>query len=204
MIEIEKKFLLNDSDLENIAAKTEFLSEQIIEDIYYDTTDYRLTIQDIWLRKRNNKFELKLPLLNLAKFITPIDRYEETESEEIIRKTLKLPLIGNLEQLLIETGYQPFFQGWTTRRKYKKGHIFIDIDSVESGDFYYSLAELEILVEDETKIAEAEKHILDCAEELGLKIALVRGKVIEYLKRMKPAHYHALIKAGVVKDEENG
>jgi len=41
---------------------------------------------------------------------------------------------------------------------------------------------------------------MNFAKTQNLTIAPVRGKVIEYLKRIKPNHYQALVQAKVIKD----
>lgn len=56
------------------------------------------------------------------------------------------------------------------------------------------------MVSSEPKIAAATEKIIIFAEDHGLAIATVRGKIIKYLKRAKPDHYQALVKTGVVKD----
>jgi len=52
-VEIEKKYELVESDLNAIKSNFEFLWEKKIEDKYFDTEDFYLCKNNIWLRKRN-------------------------------------------------------------------------------------------------------------------------------------------------------
>jgi hypothetical protein len=56
------------------------------------------------------------------------------------------------------------------------------------------------MVNDKFEIESAIEKIMGFAKAQNLTIAPVRGKVIEYLKRVKPNHYQALVQANAVKD----
>lgn len=198
MIEVEKKFILNEQDKERLTKDAQFLNERIFTDIYYDTEIFSLTSKDKWLRSRESRFELKLPLHNGADRLA--DQYDELESEQKIREALNLPSNGNLADDLAKAGYSPFCTCKTTRRKYKKEPFIIDLDIVDFEDFTYNIGEIELMVNDKSEIEDAIEKIMIFAKEQNLTIAPVRGKVIEYLKRTKPNHYQALIQAKVVKD----
>ena len=66
-------------------------------------------------------------------------------------------------------------------------------------DFGYETFEAEIMVQDENDVSAAEKKIMDFARERGIASAPGAGKVIVYIQRNNPAHYQALLKAGVVR-----
>jgi len=198
MIEVEKKFILNEQDKERLTKNAEFLNERVFTDIYYDTEIFSLTSYDKWLRYREGRFELKLPLHEGADRLA--DQYDELEDEQKIREALNLPPNGNLSDDLAKTGYSPFCTCKTTRRKYKKEPFIIDLDTVDFQDFTYNIGEIELMVKEKSEIESAIEKIMDFAKSQNLTIVPVRGKVIEYLKRAKPNHYQALIDAKVVKD----
>ncbi len=200
MIEVEKKFLLSESDKSRLIKDAEFLSERIFTDIYYDTADYSLTTKDQWLRKRENRFELKLPMHTGPDRL--VDQYHELEDERSIREALNMSHSGNLERDLSVAGHLPFCACTTTRRKYARHPFIIDLDSVDFRDFTYRIGEIELMVKDAGEIEVAIEKIMAFAKEQNLTIAPVRGKVLEYLKRMKPDHYQALIQAHVIKEHE--
>ena len=198
MIEVEKKFILNEQDKERLTKDARFLNERVFTDIYYDTKIFSLTANDKWLRSREGRFELKLPLHEGADRLA--DQYDELEDEQKIREALNLPSNGNLADDLAKAGYFPFCTCKTTRRKYKKEPFIIDLDIVDFQDFTYNIGEIEMMVNEKSEIEGTIEKIMTFAKEQNLTIAPVRGKVIEYLKRTKPNHYQALVQVGVVKD----
>ncbi len=198
MIEVEKKFILNEQDKERLTKNAEFLNERIFTDIYYDTEFFSLTSNDKWLRSRDGKFELKISLCRGTDRLA--DQYEELEDEQKIRETLNLPINEKFADDLAKAGYFPFCTCKTTRRKYKKEPFIIDLDIVDFQDFTYNIGEIELMVNEKSEIENAIEKIIVFAKSQNLTIAPVRGKVIEYLKRIKPIHYQALVQAKVVKD----
>ncbi len=198
MIEVEKKFILTEESKTFLIEGAEFINERVFTDIYYDNEDFSLTTKDIWLRAREGKWELKIPLQNLGDRVA--DQYEEIQDENEIRKVLKISESGDFPLVLEKSGYLPFCVCKTTRRKYKKESFTIDLDTVEFKDFNYNIAEIELMVNDKSEVGEAVKRILDFAKNKNLTNVPVRGKVVEYLKRVKPNHYQALVEARVVND----
>lgn len=198
MIEVEKKFILTDEEEKRLLDGAEFLNEYTFTDTYYDTAEYALTSKDIWLRERDGKWELKIPLHKGAERLG--DQYQELTDEDEIRNYLKIPPKKTLAEDLEEAGFRPFCKFKTVRRKYKEAPFVIDLDTVDFGDFAYALGEIELLIEDGDDMNGAMEKIMEFGKKNGLKITHVRGKVIEYLKRVKPEHYQALVKANVVKD----
>lgn len=198
MIEVEKKFILTEKEKERLIKGAEFLNEKVFTDIYYDTNDFSLTSNDRWLRSRDGKFELKIPIHQGADRL--IDQYNELEDEQKIREALSLFSQRSISDDLARRGYYSFCTCKTTRRKYKKGLFIIDLDIVDFNHFTYTIGEIELMVNKKSEIKTAIGKIMSFAQEHNLNIAPARGKVIEYLKRMRADHYHSLIRAGVVKD----
>lgn len=196
MIEVEKKFILSSKDRERITEGAEFLSEKSFTDTYFDTSDYLLTKADKWLRLRDNRFELKLPM-NQGKGSSQrqLDQYEELDTDEAIYKALDIKPTATLQKDLEINGYKPFSTFTTTRKKYKKGDFVIDLDVI---DFGYSIGEIELMVESQSEMEEALNKILAFAKEQGLSVAPVRGKVFEYIRRNSPEHFKALEEAEVL------
>jgi adenylate cyclase class IV len=97
----------------------------------------------------------------------------------------------------MKKGYVPFCTIVTTRRKYKKEGFGIDLDII---DFGYRLAEIEYMTDDQGKISEATQAIISLAKKHNIDTdAIVRGKVVEYLRLHNPAHFQALIDGKVIK-----
>jgi len=197
MIEIEKKFILNEREKEQILKNAQFLGDKIFTDIYYDTKDYSLTLKDYWLRFRDGKAELKVPVKKENN--TFINQYEEITDEDKIRQKINIPKVKDLISDLNVNNYNPFCKCKTTRTKYKKDIFSIDLDFVDFNDFSYNIAEVEIMIEKETTIDDAVEKINIFAKENNLKLESVKGKVIEYINRKIPHLYSELLNKGIVK-----
>ena len=168
---------------------------------YYTTTSpiswcyvYR---KDYWLRKRDNKWELKVPLNKETIDNRLTDQYHELESEKEIAEELGLEECEDFSQSIVLAGYEPFAKIVTDRESYRKGDFHLDFDEM---DFDFVTFEAELMVESADDVSRAEKKILDFAVEHGIAETKGRGKVIEYLARFKPEHYEALLRTGVVRD----
>ena len=120
----------------------------------------------------------------------------------------------DLKKDLALRGYTPFCTVTTLRRKYKKGPFIIDLDegrwedaTAQRGDaddrredIVYTLAEIELMVNDASETEAALHSIKTFAEQNGLTFGRVHGKAVVYLKEFRPEHFRALVKAGVVGD----
>ena len=197
MFEVEKKFKLSENESKRLLEGAEFISEKTFTDIYYDTLEYSLTKNDIWLRKRGDEFELKLPMHDPSEKGN-MQQYQEIEGEEKIREIFAIVPIADFESDIKVLGYEIFCNLTTTRQKLKKDKFTIDIDLVKSDDFFYELAEIELLVKEKDQMNKAAMEIENFATAQGLEKTYIRGKVLEYLFRKKPKHFTALIEAGVV------
>src|SRR3989338_5319540 len=118
MIEVEKKFLLNEVQKKRLLKGAELLQKKTFTDIYFDTKDRSLILKDFWLRRRDDIFELKTPHHKDKEHF--VDQYQEIRDEKEIRQHLKLPLKKDLLSDLQEAGYTPLCTCTTTRESYKK------------------------------------------------------------------------------------
>lgn len=197
MIEVEKNFDLKTGDRERLIKGAKFLRKLVFQDIYYDNKSYDLTRKDYWFRKRDDKWELKVPLSKESIDNRLTDQYRELESEKEIAKELGLEESPGFSQSVVLAGYEPFAKIVTKRESYQKDNFHLDFDEM---DFGFVTFEAELMVESTKDASRAEKRILNFAAEHGITEAKGRGKVIEYLARFSPLHYKALVKAGVIKN----
>jgi thiamine-triphosphatase len=197
MIEIEKKFVIDNNKKNQFVSEAEFLYKKVFTDTYYDNDDFSLTSKDIWLRSRDNNFELKIPVSISDKGF--INQYKELTDENLIKKHLNLQGSLPIKQLLVDNKYNQFCILTTTRERFKKGSFSIDIDTVTADSFNYSIAEVELMVEKESDMESALKQITSFMEQNNISESAVRGKVIEYLRQKNPNHYNALLSAGIIK-----
>lgn len=198
MIEVEQKFLVDRDQLENLLKTVRFIKEFSFVDTYYDTPDYALSKDDIWLRQRDRAWELKVPLDGQKKdYLT--NQYEEIVADEQIRQFLQIDSKQDLAQALLLYNYRPFCELKTVRRKYQQGEFNIDVDVVSGENFNYALIEVELLVDSSADVEIAKTKILTWAKEHGLAVKSVFGKVILYLQQQRPQHFQALVNSGTIK-----
>ena len=194
MIEVEKKFNLTEEEIARLISGATFVKELVIHDTYFDTDDYRLTLKDMWLRNREGKFEMKVPTHKRKDFL--FADYRELTTEEEIRSAIGFIEKGLLQDLLEKNGFTPFAKLVSTRRKYKKDDFTFDIDSIDYG---YNVAEIELMVTTDKEAEEAKKKIMALATSLKIEVKIVRGKLTEYMFRFCPAHHKALLDASILK-----
>ncbi len=196
MIEVEKKFFIEEKELLLLQQMATFVKKKSFTDIYFDTSDYRLTLKNMWLRKRDDLFELKIGLKEKRDFI---DQYLEIDKEEEIAKRLSLPLASGLEKALKEDGFFPFCTFSTTRTTYRLKDLTLDFDIANFGDMTYRVMECELIVPHADDIPLAEQkihHFLQEHQIISAKPAL--GKISVYLAHKRKDHYQALVDAGVL------
>ena len=199
MIEIEKKFIINEVTKARLLERAEFLSEKTIYDEYFDTEDFSLTKKDWWLRSRNGQFELKIA--DHEGINRLVDSYKEIEDETEIKKILNFPVERNLKELLSEQKYFVFCAFTTIRKKYQKEGFGLDLDIATAPNFSFEVAEIELMVNDQSEAKDAIDKILDFADHMGLEKKRVQGKVSAFLKLLKPNHFKALVDAGVLMED---
>jgi len=86
VVEVEVKFRYQPEQEREIASIARFVEEKSFEDTYYDIRPkYPLTRNDIWLRKRGESFECKVPPeLSGRSQLQHVDQYEELTQEKAI------------------------------------------------------------------------------------------------------------------------
>jgi len=203
MIEVEKKFLLTRKEQEVLLLGAEKISVSSEADIYFDYPDWRLTCSDIWLRERNGRPEVKIPITGNGR-VGSTDRYREIDSSS--KEVLTAVGISfedglNFQGHLFRDGLVRIADIITNRSKYRKDGFTIDVDDADfgNGEVHYSIVEVELLVGDESEAQMAEDRIFEFARCHGiLPTKHARGKLIEYICRYRREHFSALLKAGVV------
>lgn len=178
MIEVEKKFQPTSEQLEKLLSGAEFLGEKTIHDLYYDYPDYRMFKKDDRLRDRSGSFELKVSVKGGVAY--------EIDNEEEIKKYFgtEMDLKEFINQNLIS-----FIDYTTYRKKYIKDGFSIDVDQMSFGDLF---VEIELLVESEDSINEAENKILEISKSFGMEPKGPFVKREAYFTKVKPELYETL------------
>lgn len=197
-IEIEKKVKLDPNHIEQIEKTGTFVKEVEFRDTYFDKADFYLTTQNIWLRQREDKFELKVGVKGTD---GSIDRYEEITNEQEIVSYLDLAsnFSGNALDTFYNAGIVPFSSLVTQRRSYILDEVSIDIDIANFGDLMYRVAEFELLVSSLDQVKEAEKKIQNILQQLNIDSSIrIPAKLTYYLYHKCRKHYKALIDNQVI------
>jgi uncharacterized protein YjbK len=196
MIEIERKILLTEDQLDQLEKQSRSSQEVSFLDVYYDTKDYHLTGQNMWLRKREDRFELKRKVKDTA---SKNDIYEELVRDQDIKQAIGISADAELAQALPSHRIAPFCHLKTIRKSLALELLHLDIDICYEKDFTYRVAEIEFLVQTQDEIPMAEKKIEEWLSKQGLQLQKKpRGKLIEYLFQKRPDHYHYLKHMGVI------
>ena len=116
--EIERKFYPSKELSKLFESSAHSITSKIFTDIYYDTVDHKLTTRDIWLRKRDQIYELKFPFkeqtTNVEK-VAGVDRYNEiTDSNKIVQTLVDVP-----NTAFIKPSTENSFEFFVTENKIK-------------------------------------------------------------------------------------
>lgn len=195
MIEIERQFLLEPGHRDALLRDANFMATKIIKDVYYDTPDFALTRRDLWLRKRNDVFELKAPA------VTGDDRaeqYLEIMDTSLMLRYMHLEDAGDFATTLAQHNIQPFCACNIEREEYVLEGITLDFDITEFADgFQYSLGEAEIVVKDKSETEEAVQRLEEFMQRHGLETR-AEDKLVAYLRAQRQEHFDILREAGVL------
>lgn len=223
-IEIERKFVLSPQLAERLMTALESKGSSFekrsfqktrFTDIYYELTDtWTLTLRDWWLRRRETQWQLKVPWGDRS-CASELDTYRELETLTELEAVL-----GWSPDAALHHGHiEPFAQIVTERDTflvtYQGQTLRIDLDRA---DFGYAIGEIEALVQENgnehepTKaslptaeaVSLAENAIFSFAREMGIAAPrkTVHGKLAEYIRRFRPAHYAALVRHRIFNAED--
>lgn len=199
-IEVEGKFMFDEKSLLKLKSDSKLLCNSKFTDTYFDDDIYSLTTKNVWLRKRDSKFEMKVPLPSTKTNNKLLDCFKELNSEDEILQYLGIQKTNkSTEEILEEFGYKIFAKFTTERTTYQQGKFKIDLDSA---DFGYCVGEIEVMVENtEENIRNASQEIEQFAKRYNLQLynRTMRGKLLEYIHRFNKNHYQALVEAGLFK-----
>ncbi|GAM21226.1 hypothetical protein SAMD00019534_044010 [Acytostelium subglobosum LB1] len=224
MIEVEMKVTYDESTKAKILElATDKGSFQSFTDRYFDDDQYSLTTRDIWLRLRDETWELKCPVtkqlasMTSATSTSTTSYYDMDDKREIMNYLQHNGIIDPvtsdnvvdvdeyIDELLARLeakSITPFAVIVTFRESFNivyKGQQFrVDFDTTETSALKdYQLCEIELMVNDnESDRLIAQQQIQQLCQELGLiPPNKLYGKVLELIKRTRPDHWRALLDA---------
>lgn len=205
-MEVERKFVFGpETEAQLLELGASLTRRLVFRDTYYDTAGYALTLQDHWLRQREEGWELKRPVALTGGHGGPATQYCEVTEHVAIASHLCqalgiAPMMNpsSMEELLGLLGLEAFATYVTDRRSYAlpSGQVHVDLDEA---DFDFSVGEVEVVVDSADRVEEALKKVNRLCTELGVTGShRVPGKMSTYLQRFRPAHHQRLLEAGVL------
>jgi adenylate cyclase class IV len=193
MIEVESKFTISAEKLAELLKQAEKISEQKIFDQYFDCGLFSLMRKDIWLRRRQGIWEIKIPP-NRESRQSEVKSYLESQDLDLIEKTVMTCSGLSLSQVKCYAEINKF------RQKYRLEEFTLDLDLADYGSSQYQVNEIELMAKNELERQDALRKIRVFAEEKGLILGKVRGTLMEFLYREKADLYEelSLIRQGVM------
>lgn len=175
--EVETKFRLPANFKEILETKgARLLRDTTFTDVYFDAPNHELTLAGYWLRKRGDKWELKIQ--NLRDYRCGIESNTEIEDEKQIVTKLSRRLTGgrqsksgeisscSVEEFIHRTSCKQLACFNTQRTVYAMPNkVTIDLDQTNFG---YQVGELELVVSSERDIILAQETIRKTASILGM------------------------------------
>lgn len=236
--EVERKFKFDPSQLaalERNAGPTKFQSVQFVAetcftDVYFDAMwedRFPLTRSDIWLRRRDGKWECKVPMdltgtmdsyheitdmrgiwmyLTAHRELRPavsVQRLQELHAR--VEESTDAASAVEFEALLREAFKLDVFATINTkRREYVLDDQYtLDLDTASFG---HSVGEIELVVNEREQVPLAEKQILQfCSMHRWFfdTDSAVKGKLLEYIDRYNPTQWQCLAQSGLLAKKLN-
>lgn len=192
-IEVERKFYVSDHALANIAKlSTTTTSTITLNDSYYRES---LALSDRWLRHRNGKWQLKVPLPKPQSKSSHTSVYREITGPAVWRELNDSPIDVNriVPYATIVTDRKELHAKW------QGAHFSIVLDACAGPrGFRYHLGEIEVLVDHSSKVPEANALIDRVAKSLGIELHhTTEGKLMAFLKQKNPQLYYKLEQRGL-------
>jgi len=185
--EIEMKFEVPQdyrSSLESVQAR--LVSEILLEDTYFDTEHYDLLRQDVWLRRRGETWEVKIPLVNNFKSKSKgLTQYREVVGLENVQIELKNFVSKSLEELDVLVKVSSTRENW----KLKDFNIVVD-RILEDG---WTIGEIELMNKSSDSGVDSKNEIENLARKLGFK-SYPYGKVRHCMETQAPEARQILLK----------
>jgi adenylate cyclase class IV len=207
-IEVEAKFSFSDTQEREILSLGKLIGKKKMTDLYWDiVANYPLTTRDIWLRQRDFKWEIKIPMLDQkGNKVATVEQYEELTSEEDIYQYLKNKSFfithteqrgTSLEDILLRNNFSVIAKITTDRTTLSISNIHVDLDKVDGSN--YRVGEIEVMVSSTNEIPQAEEQIKKLASNLGVQVGDgMMGKVLHYISTTSPVHWEKLVESGLI------
>ncbi|KAK3254125.1 hypothetical protein CYMTET_36653 [Cymbomonas tetramitiformis] len=206
-IEVEKKFQPPSiRELEELVKQHggQELGKVAFTDLYYDDAEYSLVSTDTWLRRRDDTWELKVPVGTEEEYRSGDERavFREVEGEASVMEALTEYVAGldssrPLAEALQACNFTAFAEFHTIRQKWSLSGCTIDLDVA---DFGYSIMEIEAMCGSEDDVPGALENVERVAELLNAQPLTSGhgGKLVTYIRNFCPQVLARLVQAGIL------
>ncbi|EKE19536.1 MAG: hypothetical protein ACD_8C00143G0008 [uncultured bacterium] len=109
---------------------------------YFDTENFNLVKNDIWLRRRGELFELLIPIFENEK--KDSNQYQKIEGEDRIREIFAIARIKSFIEDIADLGYDVFFEsvGVTENENFlSERKKVLEFLKIKKPDYYQALVE---------------------------------------------------------------
>lgn len=199
--EVEKKLQLTMSQSLSLIEGFDMIDQIELTDTYWKDSGLHLPLRDRWLRKRGDKWVLKVPTSLESSTKRVSDKHREITDVEDIKQILGVMGVSeDFEQDLREFGYTPWFEISSMRNVFTSEKFPGITLTHDTTNFGYEIWEVEKCVPSQSGIENAEREILEFISAQGVEPqGYVRGKVHEYLYQLKRNEFDELANAGIMK-----
>lgn len=161
------------------------VGQRQFHDQYFDTSQFDLTLRDMWLRKRKGQWELKCPAARLGadevtdgeqrkaaelctryKEITDLPGIQLRVKEAIRDRDTELSSLLHNESWPSEMNLACFAEYTTVRRSFRLEEEGVQID-LDQADFGYHVGEVEVVIPEGGDVKSALEKIERAARKLG-------------------------------------
>lgn len=204
-MEVESRFVLTADSQARLLEGAELVEETNFLVEFLDTPEWKLAFSNRWLKRKNGRHELKIPLKSRVLDKTPhlaTIFHEENDNRKILAE-LGLPHDEDFETALTRAMIRPFAAIQTKRTSYQKGRFRLDLDQAQfplqktGAIFHYNVAEIELEAA-EDGVMQAKTDIIAFAELHGLVVSDTRGKLMEYVFQNHPDVYQEFVRRGLI------
>ncbi|CAF0706663.1 unnamed protein product [Brachionus calyciflorus] len=210
-LEIERKFLFNESDdLDKKLVKigAEKIQNKYILDEYFDIQSNYMLLNTFLLRKRTicnkySKWQLKYPtkenLINQSEIYYELN--ETSSIQKFIQNKLSVDFNGDFEDMIQEMNFKCFAPISYKRQSYliKEMDLKVDLDQT---DFSYTVGEIESLKRSDYKKSISDINILTNLLSLNNN-QNIPGKLSAYLYRRRPDLFYLLLNKDIISQSVN-
>lgn len=192
-IEVERKFRVTPLIRSSLVLRTHATKRFSFEDCYFDE---HLASRDMWLRKRNDTWELKIPINSTTQKSSAETVYRELTGSAVWRELGddSIERESLLEYARLKTDRMEFQFKW---RSYQVS-IVLDACTSEDG-FQYDVGEIEVLVDDDCEVEAASRALAEVSLEYGIgEMHQCEGKLLRYLREKRMPLFERLQKTGVI------